>query len=329
MGEIMKRCLVLIGIAMLVLAPPLAAQDFPAKGRIITMIVPNSAGGGTDTAARLFAPLMEKDLGVRVDVVNKPGAGTQIGLTMATAAKPDGYTLVWTVFPATAGIYLDPDRKAAFGRKDLQPIAIVYNSPFAVSVLASSPYKTLRDLIDAAKANPGKVKGGTTGFMTTGHFANIGFQRATGAKLAMVNFDGGGPQLTALLGGHIDASFNSTGELLTHVRAGTVRVLGILGEQKSDFLPDVKTLKAQGYASDPVGAIVYVGVSAPAGVPAKIVDMLANSLHKAMGDEQVKKTMVSLGNELQYLSPKEFAAFWDDFDVKLKPLIEIAKQEGK
>jgi tripartite-type tricarboxylate transporter receptor subunit TctC len=325
----MKRCIPLIGIAMLLLAQPLAAQDFPVKGRTITMIVPNTAGGGTDTAARLFAPLMEKDLGVRVEVVNKPGAGTQIGLSMATAAKPDGYTLVWTVFPATAGIYLDPDRKATFGRKDLRPVAIVYKSEFAVAVLAGSPYKTMQELIGAAKANPGRIRGGTTGFMTTGHFANIGFQQATGVKLATVNFDGGGPQLTALLGGHIDASFNSIGELLTHVKTGTVRVLGILGEQKSDFLPDVKTLKAQGYDSDPVGAIVYVGLSAPAGVPARIVDMLANSLHKAMSDENVKKTMVSLGNTLQYLSPQEFAAFWDDFDTKLKPLIDIAKQQDK
>jgi len=241
----MRSPVLLIGIAVLLLAAPLAAQDFPAKGRTITMIVPNSAGGGTDTAARLFAPLMEKDLGVPVQVVNKPGAGTQVGLSVATAAKPDGYTLVWTVFPATSAIYLDPERKATFGRKDLQPIAIAYNSPFAVSVRANGPYKTLRDFVDSAKANPGQIRAGTTGFMTTGHFANIGFQRATGTKLAMVNFDGGAPELTALLGGHIEASFNSTGELLTHVKAGTLRVLGILGEQKSEFLPDVETLRTR------------------------------------------------------------------------------------
>jgi tripartite-type tricarboxylate transporter receptor subunit TctC len=324
----MKRAL-LIGIALLVVIAPAVAQEFPAKGRSISMIVPNSAGGGTDTAARLFAPLMEKDLGVPVQVVNKPGAGTQIGISLAAASKPDGYTLVWTVFPATSAIYLDPERKATFGRKDLQPVAIAYKSPFAVSVRANSPYKTLRDLVEAAKAKPGEIKAGTTGFMTTGHFANLGFQRATGTTLAMVNFDGGAPQLTALLGGHIEAAFNSTGELLTHVRAGTLRVLAILGDQKSEFLPEVQTLKAQGYGSESVGAIVYVGLSAPAGVPARAVERLTGALHKAMQDEAVKTRMYTLGNTLEYLSPQEFAAFWDEYDAKLKPLIEAAKTQGK
>lgn len=322
----MKRYL-LVGLALLALTAPVAAQDFPIKGRPITMIVPNSAGGGTDTAARLFAPLMEKDLGVPVQVVNKPGAGTQVGLSVATAAKPDGYTLVWTVFPATSAIYLDADRKATFGRKDLQPIAIAYNSPFAVGVRGDSPYKTLRNLVDAAKASPGELRGGTTGFMTTGHFANLGFQRATGTKLAMVNFEGGAPEITALLGGHIEVSFNSTGELVTHAKAGTLRVLGILGEQKSEFLPDIETLKTQGYGSESVGAIVYVGLAAPAGVSPKTVERLTNSLHKAMNDESVKVRMYTLGNTLQYLGPREFAAFWDDLDAKLKPVLEMAKQQ--
>lgn len=325
----MKRCVCLfLGIALLIVAPRLEAQEFPAKGRSITMIVPNSAGGGTDTAARLFAPLMEKDLGVPIQVVNKPGAGTQVGLSAAAAAKPDGYTLVWTVFPATSAIYLDPERKATFDRKGWTPIAIAYASPFAVAVRANSPYKTLRDFVEAAKAAPGQLKGGTTGFMTTGHFANIGFQRATGTTLAMVNFDGGAPELTALLGGHIEASFNSTGELLTHLKAGTLRVLAVLGDHKSEFLPEVETLKAQGYGSESVGAIVYVGLSAPAGVPPQIVDRLTNALRKAITDESVKGKMLALGNTLQYMSPREFAVFWDDLDSKLKPVIAQAKQQG-
>jgi tripartite-type tricarboxylate transporter receptor subunit TctC len=325
----MRRWLLFVVTVMLLVAPLVGAQDFPAKGRPITMIVPNTAGGGTDTAARLVAPLMEKELGAPIQILNKPGAGTQVGLSAAAAAKPDGYTLVWTVFPATSAIYLDPDRKATFDRKGLTPIAIAYSSPFAVTVRASSPYKTLRDFVEAAKAAPGQLKGGTTGFMTTGHFANLGFQRATGAKLATVNFDGGAPEITALLGGHIDASFNSTGELLTHVKAGTLRVLGILGEQKSEFLPGVETLKVQGYGAESVGAIVYVGLSGPAGMSPQIVDRLSGALHKALDDEGIKAKMFTLGNTLQYMPPREFAAFWDDLDAKLKPLLDVAKQQGQ
>src|SRR3954462_13155550 len=103
--------MLLVGAAMLALAPAVFAQVYPAKGRIITTIVPSTAGGGTDTAARLVAPLMEKDLGVPVQVVNKPGASMQIGVTEVALAKPDGYTLLWSVLPTAASIYLDPERK--------------------------------------------------------------------------------------------------------------------------------------------------------------------------------------------------------------------------
>src|SRR5688572_5442346 len=163
--------------AMLALSPAAFAQEYPAKGRTISGIVPSTAGGGTDTAARLISPIMEKDLGVPMQVVNKPGASMQIGATEVAMAKPDGYTLLWLVLPTVASIYLDPERKATFGRKDIQPIGMMYGAPFAVFVQASSPYKTIQDVVEAAKANPGKIKSGTTGHMSTGHFANLEFQR--------------------------------------------------------------------------------------------------------------------------------------------------------
>src|SRR5512139_2410738 len=152
----MKKCTVVIAailLASLWVAAPTAAgtAEYPAKGRTITIIVPSTAGGGTDTATRMLAPILEKDLGVPIQIVNKPGASMQIGLSEVAAAKPDGYTLVMSVLPTAASIYLDPERKATFTRKNLQPIALVYEAPFCVWVLASSPYKTLKDVADAAK----------------------------------------------------------------------------------------------------------------------------------------------------------------------------------
>lgn len=315
----------LAGAAMLALAPAALAQDYPAKGRTISTIVPSTAGGGTDTAARLVVPLLAKDLGVPVQVVNKPGASMQIGATEVALAKPDGYTLLWSVLPTTVSIYLDPDRKAAFARKDLQPIGLVYSAPFAVFVLSSSPYKTIQDVVDAAKANPGKVKSGTTGHMSTGHFANIEFQRGAGVRMATVHFQGGGPELTALLGGHIDVGFNSIGELLGQLRTGTIRILAVMDDNESEFLPGVKTLAAQGIKANAIGS--SIGLSAPAGVPKEIITKLTISLKKAMSDEAFRKSMAEQGNTVHYLDPDQYKAFWDGVDAKFGPLIETAKQQ--
>jgi tripartite-type tricarboxylate transporter receptor subunit TctC len=320
-------------LAVVLLALPVAALspvqslagEYPSKGRIITHIMPVAAGGGTDIVGRLVAPLIQRDLGVTNQIVNKPGASQQVGLSEAANAKPDGYTLVWTVLPTAASTYLDPERKATFGRKDLQPIALIYGAPFCVSVLSTSPYKTLKELVDAAKANPEKIKAGTTGYMSTGHFANIEFARAAGVKFATVNFDGGGgPELTALLGGHIDVSFNSLGEVLVPSKSGGIRILGVMSKQESEFLPGVKTLEAQGYKAE---TSVSGGLSAPAGLPKESVDLLANSVRKSMGDENFKKRMAELGYTLSYLPSHEYAAFWDGVDAQLKPLIEIAKKQ--
>jgi tripartite-type tricarboxylate transporter receptor subunit TctC len=313
--------------ALLTISGSAQAQDYPAKGRVITTIVPSTAGGGTDTAARLAAPLLEKELGVPVEIVNKPGASMQIGLTEVTRAKPDGYTLVWSVLPTAASIYLDPDRQASFKRDSLAPIAMYYGAPFGIVVLGDSPYKTLKDLVEAAKADPGKLKSGTTGFMSTGHFANIAFQQGTDTKMATVNFQGGGPQLTALLGGHIDVGFNSIGELLPSHKSGTVRIIAVMDDTRSDLIPDVPTVDEAGFTVASIGS--DIGLSAPAGTPQPIIDRLAAAMHKATQDPALKARMLELGNTLKYLGPAEYAKFWDAVDERFKPLITEAKKQGQ
>ena len=130
---------------------------------------------------------------------------------------------------------------------------------------------------------------------------------------------------TAFLGGHIDVAFNSIGELLGHNKSGTIRILGVMDEQESGFLPGVKTLAAQGYKAQPIGS--DIGLSSPAGLPKEIVDLLTNSVRKAMGDENFKKKMAEQGNTVRYLSPQDYAAHWDRVDARFKSLIEIAKQQ--
>jgi tripartite-type tricarboxylate transporter receptor subunit TctC len=317
----------MVGVLALV-APVLAQSVYPEKGHTITSIVPSTAGGGLDTAARLMAPLLEKELGVPVEIVNKPGASMQIGATYVAQAKPDGYTIMWSVLPTLASIYLDPERKSPFSRKSLDLVGLYYGAPFAIVVRGDGPYKTLKDLVDAGKANPGKLKVGTSGFMATGHFAALAFEKGAGIKVAMVNFQGGGPQLTALLGGHIDATTQSLGELTAHKKAGTIRVLAVMGAQRDELMPDVPTSAEAGFPEiEPIGS--DIGITTPAGTPPEIIQRLTEALKKGTEDPTLKARMAELGNTLEYMEPKQYAEFWDQVEVRFKPLIEAARKQGQ
>ncbi|MFZ9415125.1 MAG: Bug family tripartite tricarboxylate transporter substrate binding protein [Alphaproteobacteria bacterium] len=321
------RATIASGIAALGPAGAAMAQEFPVRGRPIVTIVPSTAGGGTDVAARLAAPLLARELGVPVEVVNRPGASMQIGLTEAANAKPDGHTLVWSVLPTAASIYLDSERASPFRRESLAPIAMYYGAPFGVVVRADSPHRTIADLVAAAKANPGKVRSGTTGFMSTGHFASIAFQNGTGTRMATVNFQGGGPQLQALLGGHIDVGFNSIGELLVQHKAGAIRVIAVMDKARSELLPEVPTTSEGGHAIEPIGS--DIGLSAPAQTPRPILDRLSQAMRTIMQDPALKSRMLELGNTVSYLDAQGYATFWDAVDARFKPLIEAAKQQAK
>lgn len=309
------------------LAAPAGAQDFPIKGRPIVTIVPSTAGGGTDVAARLAAPLLARELGVPVEVVNRPGASMQIGLTEAANARPDGHTLVWSVLPTAASIYLDSDRDLPFRRASLAPIALYYGAPFGIVVRGDSPHRSVKDIVDAARANPGRIRGGTTGFMSTGHFANLAFQNGTGTRLATVNFQGGGPQLQALLGGHIDVGFNSIGELLQQHKTGAVRVIAVMDPTRSELLPDVPTTAETGFAIEPIGS--DIGLSAAAATPRPIIDRLTAAMRVVTADPALKARMLELGNTVTFRDAAGYATFWDGVDARFKPLIEAAKQQAK
>ncbi len=303
-------------------AVPAAKVDFPAKGKNISLIVPFPAGGSTDVGARLLAPLMEKELGVPVQVVNKAGAGSQVGITDLVQSKPDGYTLAYTLLPATVTIYLDPERKAVFGRKDLQFVAMHVSDPQLVAVAANSPYKTLKDLIDAAKANPEKIKAASVGILGPEHLSILQLQKAAGVKFAIVQFDGSAPATSALLGGHTDFQMGTLGVFASAYKNGQVRFLGVMDKEESRLAPGVKTLESQGYK---IYSYVSRALSVPAGTPAPVVDILTSAVKKAMESEDHKKKIEEMGMTLTYMGPDKTAAFWDDVEAQVKPLMELAK----
>lgn len=155
---------------------------------------PYSAGGSTDLHMRALGPLLEKELGISIQVLNKPGAGGQVAPTeLAKQTKPDGYTVLVMAFPSGVTVYVDPERQAAFSRKDLQPVAADLAAPFIAVVKPDSPFKTVKDLVDAAKAKPEQVKISVIGILAAPHLAILQLEKLTGAKVAPVHFDGGAP----------------------------------------------------------------------------------------------------------------------------------------
>jgi tripartite-type tricarboxylate transporter receptor subunit TctC len=306
-------------------AQPTAAPakvNFPEKGKSITVIVPYPAGGGVDVAARLIAPLMEKDLGTPVMVENKAGAGAQLGLTSLAQAKPDGYTIGYTILPTTAITYLDKARQATYNRKSFQPIANQFKQPIAILVRPDSPYKTIKDLVDAAKASPNTLSHGTTGLGSTTHMAALQLQKAAGITLRAVHFDGDAPQTTALMGGHVDVGFIPMAAVLSQAKSGQVRLLAIMDDEGTTAAPDVKTLAQQGYN---VTSATVGGITAPAGTPQEIVSIFAASIKKAVADPQVTQKMQDLGYIVRYMDTGEYAAYWDTVDGQVGPLIDLMK----
>ena len=306
-----------------VTTPATNKVDFPAKGKTITLIIPWAAGGPTDVGARLLAPLLERELGVPVQIVNKAGAGSQVGLTELVKAKPDGYTIAYANLPAVLAIYLDPERKSVFTRKDMQLIGLHVFDPGAVGVKADSPYKTMKDLIDAAKASPEGIKGATTGLWGIGHLALLQVGRKAGVEFSMVQFDGGGPAVTALLGGHVDSYWGTVGDHLTYIKSGQVRLLGVMDKQESRFAPGIKTLEALGY---PVYLNSSRGLVAPAGTPKEIVDTLSAALKRATADEEHRKKMEEMSLQVTYMSPDEFTAAWTEYEALAADLMKAPKQ---
>jgi tripartite-type tricarboxylate transporter receptor subunit TctC len=300
-----------------------AQVTFPEAGRNATIIVPFAAGGGSDVVVRTIVPELERELGIPITVVNRPGAGAQVGITELTQSTPDGYTIANTNVPSALTTYLDPARQAVYGREDIQPIANMATGVSAVTVAADSRFQTLEDLLDEARANPEQVTAGTGGLMGTQHVATVMLEQAADVSFGLVHFDGGAPALTALLGGHIDFTMGHVNEILPQVRAGAVRVLGVADRNASEFLPEVPTLEEQGY--EVVVGTSY-GLSAPAATPSEIVDIWEQAIERAVASEAFRSRVAELGLTLQYMDSSEFEAYWLDYEDQLQPLISAEQK---
>jgi tripartite-type tricarboxylate transporter receptor subunit TctC len=297
-------------------------QDFP--NRPIQLMVAYPAGGSTDIAARIVAAIAEKELGQPIVVVNKGGAGGQVGWTDMVRQKPDGYYIGFINLPATNTVILDPERKAIFSEKDFTPIINQVLDPGVIWVRADSPYKTVQDLIEAAKKSPSTIRAATTGILSDDHLAILMTEEAApGAVFRLVHLEGGAAQFKEIMAGNIDVAFDNVGSIVPRVRSGEVRALAVLDDVRSKFLPEVPTTKELGYPT--IISNSPRGIAGPKDMPALIVAKLREVLKKAMEDPEHVKKLEEQGIAIRIMVGEEYAKYFSDTHAKAKKYTEWAK----
>lgn len=277
------------------LQAPAFADEYPSKP--ITMIVAYSAGGGSDLAARTVAKYTEKYLGQPIVVENRPGAGGQMGFTALSKAKPDGYTMGMLNVP-TMNIIMAV-RKCAFDMSSFMPVANAIVDPVVLAVEKDSKFKTLKDFIEYAKANPEKVQLGIDGPLTNGQLQMLIMEKELGIKLKYVFYNGAAPALTAAIGGHTFGTTPGASEAQPYVENDQVRVLAVFSETRFPGLPDVPTFKeASGVDISYVPSLRGFGV--PSGVPAEITNKISEAMKKAIADPEFQAKAAEIGLPVFY-----------------------------
>jgi len=317
----MKKLLSVLVLALAASAGAAQAQAWPSK--TITLVVPFPPGGSTDTVARAIAPKMQELLGQSVIIENKAGATGTIAAAMVTRAPADGHTVfVTSLGPLVIVPHLMKNLQYD-ALKDFDHITVAVQAPNVLVVPASSPHKTVADVIAYHKKNPGKMTLASSGNGSSDHLTAALFWQQTGTTGIHVPYKGGGPVMQDLLGGQVDASFQNINAVVPHVKSGKLRAIAITSKQRAAVLPDVPTLDEAGVP----GADVYSwqAVLAPKGLPADVKAKLHAAVVAALADPQVKKQFVDLGFEMVANTPEQFAAFQQQEYARWKKVIEDGK----
>ena len=277
---------------------PINAAEFPAKE--VQIIIPYSAGGATDLIFRALATTTGKYLGKAVVVVNLPGGGGAVGFTQAAQATPDGYTLVTAITPLTI---LPHQVTTAFTYKSFEPVINVVSDPSMFLVRSDSPWKNLKEFLGYAKKHPDMITVGNSGAGGGVHLVALAFEKAAGVKFNHIPFSGGGPSITAILGGHINVVSVSPPEGIEHVKAGKLRIIALFAEKRFAMFPEVPTAKEQG-VNFVMG--MWRGLAAPKGTPTNVIKILHDAFKKGMEDPAFKKNAEDMAVLLRYQNPQAF-----------------------
>jgi tripartite-type tricarboxylate transporter receptor subunit TctC len=298
----LRHAVGLVASAALLAALPVSAQKYP--DRTITMIVPFGAGGSTDIVGRIAAEAMSKSLGVSVIVENRGGAGGTVGAQAAANAAPDGYTVTMAttsthvVGPLTVPtVKYDPVR-------DFEPVGMIAETPYVLVISPKLAVGSVKELIDYAKKNPGKLNFGSAGEGSTTHLAGLMFLDATGTKMEHIPYKSNADSTKAVMTDEVQVLFGSMPAVLGQIKAGTIKALAVGSTTRSPELPDVMTMQDAGVPG--YRATLWLGLSAPAKTPASVVSRLNAALGEALSDPAVAKRLSAAGAEPSKMTPAEF-----------------------
>jgi tripartite-type tricarboxylate transporter receptor subunit TctC len=295
------------------------SDQYPSKP--INMIIASAAGGSSDLTSRTLAPLSQEVFGQPMILQIRPGGGGAVGNELVYQAKPDGYTLSFghsnwnSVLPALEG--------RSRGPGEMEPVCRINLQNVIYWVAADSPFKSMQDVINYAKANPGKLSFGNSGLWSVTDIMWRWFELKAGLKTRNVTFAGGGETIVALLGGHIQISSIGPPQSLPHYRAGKIRPLAIEARKRYRGLPNVPAMKELGYDNGLEG--LWKAVLAPKGTPRPIIEKLAAGFKKMTEDKRAIDALDQLGEDFEYQGTDEFAKYWQEDFAIYKEMAKLFK----
>lgn len=312
----MKYLVTLTAMTALMTASAVA-QDYPS--RTITLIVPFAAGGSSDLIARAVAEKAEQYLGQSMVVVNRPGGSTNVGLSELVEAEPDGYTL-GTVSPAMTQQFATGATSYNYVQ-ELTAVGQISNVPYVLAVDANTPFQSLDNMVAFARDNPHALKYGTAGAVsaTYSSFARFGIENDI--LIDPVHFDGGARAMAAMLGGHVQASWQAPSDFRANVEAGSIRPLAVAGEDRMEGLyAEVPTFREQGYE---VIDQLWTGLAAPAGLPPDVLARLEYALEQIVSDPDTQQKIAELGLRAEFLDGAGFAEKWVAQELRFLETLEL------
>jgi tripartite-type tricarboxylate transporter receptor subunit TctC len=297
-----------------------SAQDaYPS--RPITLVNPFPPGGAVDVVGRPFAAALEPIIKQPVVIDTKAGAAGAVGAQFAAAAKPDGYTLLMHIVSISGFAEMDKlfGRQPKFTRADFIPIARFTEGPMVLVVNDQTPYKTLKELVEDGTKRPNEIVFSSSGLYGALHLPAALFLKAANLQMRHLPTNGGGPALTAILGNNSQVLATSIAAANTHIKAGKLRALACFSGKRAATMPNVPTLKELGYD---VEFSLWVGLFAPKGTPADIVNKLRAESKKAVQSEVFTKSIDNIGDVVGYLDQPDFAKFWDEDAKRVEAAVQ-------
>ena len=309
-----------LALLALCAAPPAMAQNYPAK--TVRLVSPFPPGGSVDVVGRIIAAKLTENLHQQFIVDNRSGASGNIGMEMVARSAPDGYTLVINTLPLVSNQFL-MKRVAYDPVRDFVPISLVTSSPSLVTVHPSLPVHSVKQLIALAKAKPGQLNYSAAGVGTNPHIAGELFNLLAGVNIVAVQFKGGGPADTAVIGGEVGITFGNISQQVGYIKSGRLRALAVTSLKRSSAMPDLPTVAEAGVPG--YEFVTWHGILAPKGTPRPIVDILNQNLKKVLTAPGEAKLWQERGLDVIASSPEEFAAH---IEKEQKKWGKVIKERG-